>query len=437
MFISRRAIIIAAIGASFTASAIASSAAAEDLPYGLISGKPYAGTTLTYVAPVAGQYDGHAARLQEFTDLTGIEVEFDFVPFGNLQERILSHKVAGDSEPDLINYMDSWGPALKDMFMPIDDMMIADGVSMERYFGAHQQGSTYDGKVHGLPLRGHAQLLFYRKDLMEKHGLAVPTTWAELVEVATVIKEKEGLGIASYYSNKNGQNVPVWMNLMWSNGGELIKDGEAVFNSPEAVEALQFYADLENKFAVNSEGAKSFEQGDGSLSMGAGNSAFYMGWWWHYGSRILGKNTTLTAEQVGFAGMPAFGNSESVTFAMSMPTAINVESENQEAAWEFLKWVSNADLEKANVIDKSERNVIVALHRENLIDSEVNAANGGLQAAAAASLGNSRIFPQLDSWPEIMQLISNAISDVVANGADPKEALDAAAIEAQKLLDRG
>jgi len=436
--VDRRTIFKTAAAAAFSLSAATLPALADELPYGLTPGKPYAGTTVTYLAPVAGQYDGHAARVQEFTDMTGIEVEFEFIPFKNLQERILSHKVAGDSEPDLINYMDSWGPALKDMFLPLDDMLSESGISMEdRYFSAHQQGSTYDDIVYGLPLRGHAQLLFYRADLLEKHNLPVPTTWQELVEVATVIKREEGLGIASYYSNKNGQNVSVFINLLWSNGGDLIRDGKAVFNSPEAVEALQFFSDLENKYDVNSEGAKGFDQYDGSLSVAAGKSAFYMGWWWHYGARILGKNTTLKPEQIGFTGMPAFGGAEPITFAMSMPTSINVESDNQEAAWEFLKWVSNADLEKLNVTDKSERNVIVALHRENLVDDDVNAANRGLQAAAAASLGSSRIFPQLDVWPEIAQLIANAVSDVVTNGTDPQEALDAAVEQAQKFLDRG
>ncbi len=423
--------------AVFLSLTVAGWAQAGDLPYGLKSGKPYDGTTLTYLAPVAGQYDGHAERIQEFVDLTGIEVDFEFIPFKNLQEKILAIKVAGDGEPDLINYMDAWGPALKDMFVPLDAMMGEDGVTMDRYFGAHRQGSTYDGQVYGLPLRGHAQLLFYRKDLLDKHGIDVPQTWPELVEAAKVIKDKEGLGIATYYTNKNAQNVPVWMNMVWGNGGDLIRDGKVVFNSPEAVEALRFYADLEARHGVNSEGAKSFDQHEGSLSMGAGKSAFYMGWWWHYGSRILGKNTTLAPDQVGFTGMPAFQEGPSVTFALSMPTAINAESDKQGAAWEFLKWVSNADLEKVNVTDKSKRNVIVAVHRDNLLDDDVNSANNGLQSAAALSLEDSRIFPQLAEWPEIMQLISNAISEVVTNGADPQKALDHAAAEAQKILDRG
>ena len=411
--------------------------AADALPYGLKPGKPYAGTKLTYLAPVAGQYEGHEARLKEFTDLTGIEVEFEFIPFRNLLEKILSIKVAGDADPDLINYKDDWGPGLKDLFVPIDKMMSEDKVTLDRYYPAHQLGVTYDGKIYGLPLRGHAQLMFYRKDLLEKHGLSVPKTWDELARVAKVIKDKEGIGIGMYYSPKAAQNVAVWMNILWSNGGELFKGGKVTFNSPEAVEALKYYVALENDMKVNSEGAKSFEQYDGSLSMGAGQSAFFMGWWWHYGSRILGKNTKLKPEQVGFAPLPAFKGDKSTTFAMSMPTAINANSRKQAAAWEFLKWVSNPDLEKRNVIEKEKRNVIVALHKKNLMDKDVNAANQGLQMAAAGSLESSRIFLQLAVWPEVMQVLANAISDAVSNGADPKKALDAAAKKAQKLVDRG
>ena len=119
-----------------------------------------------------------------------------------------------------------------------------------------------------------------------------------------------------------------------------------------------------------------------------------------------------------------------------MPSGINAESENKEAAWEFLKWVSNPDLEKRNVTEKENRNVIVALHQANLTDEEVNAANRGLHMAGAKSLSDSRIFPQHEAWPEIQQLTANAISDVVSNGADAQEALNVAAEAAQKLIDQ-
>ncbi len=433
---SRREILRSVSAVALFAS-IATAANATEPDYGLKPGKPYAGTKLTYLAPVASQYSGHEARAAEFTKLTGIEVEFEFIPFKTLLEKILAIKIGGDSDPDLINYMDAWGPGLRDLFVPLDEQMAQDGVSMDRYFLAHQQGATYDGKVYGLPLRGHAQLLFYRKDLLEKHGLKVPEAWDELVAAAKLIKEKEGLGLANYYSPKNQQNIFTWVNLLWSNGGELIQDGKLVFNSPAGVEALKFYADLELEHEINTEGALSFTPYDASLSVAAGKSAFFMGWWWHYGSRILGKNTTLDPGQIGFTGVPAFGGENAVTFAMSMPTGINVNSANREAAWEFLKWVSNPDLEKRNVTEKQDRNVIVALHKQNLGDEEVNAANRGLHSAAAKSLGNSRVWPQVDVWPEIMQLIANAISDVASNGADPQEALDHAAEQGQKLLDRG
>ena len=82
--------------------------------------------------------------------------------------------------------------------MPIDRMMADDKVTLDRYYPAHQLGVTYGGKIYGLPLRGHAQLMFYRKDLLEKHGLSVPKTWAELARVAKVIKDKEGIGIGMY-----------------------------------------------------------------------------------------------------------------------------------------------------------------------------------------------------------------------------------------------
>ena len=69
--------------------------AMEELPYGLKPGKPYDGEKLTLLLNNAAKNTALSQHAAEFTEMTGIEVEFDMVPFGSLLEKITSEGVAG------------------------------------------------------------------------------------------------------------------------------------------------------------------------------------------------------------------------------------------------------------------------------------------------------------------------------------------------------
>jgi multiple sugar transport system substrate-binding protein len=58
-----------------------------------------------------------------------------------------------------------------------------------------QANVTVDGKQYGMPYTYYPWGVYYRKDLFEQHGLAVPTNWAELIAVCKALKAK---GIAPF-----------------------------------------------------------------------------------------------------------------------------------------------------------------------------------------------------------------------------------------------
>ena len=53
---------------------------------------------------------------------------------------------------------------------------------------------TVDGATYGIPYYSHAQVMWYRTDLLEQAGLEVPTTWDELYDAAVALTNPdEGL----------------------------------------------------------------------------------------------------------------------------------------------------------------------------------------------------------------------------------------------------
>ncbi|MCG8642048.1 MAG: sugar ABC transporter substrate-binding protein [Desulfobacterales bacterium] len=442
MFNFKKLLVLLLISMSAVLFTGVGTALSGDMPYGLKAGKPYKGTKLVHLVHNAAQAQAHNKRLAEFTALTGIEVEYQMVPFPSLREKITADGVAGTGDIDLYCFLDSWGPSMTGFLTPLNSYQEKDGMVLsDIYPPAYINGTTYAGKNYGLPWRGHPQLLLYRTDLFEQAGVAVPTTWKELVEASKAIKEKTGKdGIAMYYGKgNNGQNLFVWYSFLKSNGAEILDDKMMpVFNSEKGIEATQYYVDLLLKYKAASPGSKAFREYEASQAVAQDNAAMVIVWWWHYGVLTNPeKAKEVVTKHIGFAPVPAWEGRGKATLALSMATGISRHSKNKDAAWEFLKWLSNPDLEKDAVMDKSDpkTKTIVAVHKKNLIDPEINAISGGMHKAAAASLAVSDTLPMIEEWPEVSSVLEIAISNIAA-GADTRKEMDKAAKEVRQIMKR-
>ncbi len=428
------------ISASAAAAMLAASpfSLADETKFNLLPGKPFEGTTLDILSVVTPQFDGLMLRDDEFTELTGIETEWTFIPFVSLQEKIAAEGIAATGTYDVVNYLDSWGPANSHWLVKIDELMARDGISMDRYPAAFARSAQFEGETLGFPLRAHPQLLFYRKDLIPNP----PGSWEEIIEVGKALKESNPdiAPLALYYFNDgNRQNLFIWLNFLWAAGADIFNDDwTPAWTTEEALKATEDYIALHTVHGATNPNSVSFVEQDARQSFMQGNSAMIPVWWWAYSGFYNPDASTLTKDQVGFTGMPTYqGNTKS--YAISMPFSISEYSDDQGAAWEFLKWLSNPDMDKANAIEREVKgkkivnNVVT--HISSLTDADVNEANDGIQAAAWESLRNSDIMPQITEWPEVGDVISAAIARAAAGG-DVRELMIEAAAQSERILRR-
>ena len=410
---------------------------AQAAKYALKDGKPYAGTKIKAVVVTSSQFEGLMQRSQEFNELTGIEVEWEFVPFSELQERVAAVGIAADSSVDVVNYLDSWGPSESYWLLPLDQMMAADGISMDRYPPAFAESARYKGSALGLPMRGHVQLMFRRNDLIP----AAPKSWDDVIAISKELKAKGEIEpLAMYYANEGShQNVYLWASFLWSAGGEIFDDKmRAAWTSEAGIKATEDYVGLHTREKITVPASVVFTEQDARQSFQQGKSAMIPVWWWSYDSMTNPQTSLLAKQQIGMSGLPSYqGNT--VTCGISMPFSISDYSKHKDAAWEFLKWVSNPRLEKLNAIERSVGgkaiNNSVVTHAANFQDLEINLANGRRHKAAWESLKNSRALPQLPEWPEVGNLISSAIAKA-ASGGDVRDVMTQAAQTSNRLMKR-
>ena len=422
-------------------TAMFASATFANLPYQLKEGMPYEGKTVKVMVVVTPQFKGIELRTDEFTKLTGIKVEWTAIPFASLQEKVASVGVAANGNFDVVNYLDSWGPSYAHWLLPIDDHLKRDGISMDRYPAAFAKSASYQGQTLGFPLRAHPQLMFYRKDIFQELNLQPPKTWKDVVAAGKKIKAEKGIGgFACYYgADGNKQNLFVWLNFLWANDAKIFDKGmKPSWDSAKAIQATKDYVAMHTDHKICGAGATSNTEQEARLQFQQGKAAMVPVWWWAYSGFSNPKVSVLKKSQVAFTGMPSY-NGKVVTYAISMPFAISKYSKNPDAAWEFMKWLSNPDLDKRNAIEREVKGVKimnnVVTHKSSLVDKEVNAANESIQLAASESLKDSNIMPQIAEWPEVGDLISNAIQSA-ANGADVEKVMKDSAKKAKRILKR-
>jgi multiple sugar transport system substrate-binding protein len=135
----------------------------------------------------------------------------------------------------------------------------------------------FNGEVMAIAFMQNAQSLFYRKDIFDKHGLSVPTTYAEMVATAAIIKAREpsiDFPIAQTFA-KGWDGGTEFANLMVSSGGRFFKQGSAepAFNDANGERAIAVMKSMlpymtPNALASNSDDVMNqFQQGKAAMGV--------------------------------------------------------------------------------------------------------------------------------------------------------------------------
>jgi multiple sugar transport system substrate-binding protein len=401
-------------------------------------GRPHAGSELKVMVVRASQFAAEAKRLPAFEEATGIKVTFVDIPFVAMREKLTAEMIAGSTDFDLVTPIDVWIPPLVDSYLaPLKQGLGKHGIDLGRYPAPFLRSGLFNDDCYGLPIRCHIQLLFYRKDLLGELGLEPPKTWEELVTAGKALQEKKGIaGVAVPYGKNNGQNLMVWYNFLWGAGGDLFDAaGKPAFNSEAGLRATRDYVGLMLDHKITPTGAGSFFEQDAVNSFVQGNSAM-LPVWWHVYNRFKASDSAIKLDQVGFSLLPSYPGRPATTYTNNWIYGINKNSAKQDAAMEFLAWVSGADIERSILLDPAE-NDVVAVHKGNLADPQVNERFGGMHRLAAQALENSNnAIPNTPEFIQVVDVLEVAMSTIATGGATVPDAMNGAAAQAARIMRR-
>jgi multiple sugar transport system substrate-binding protein len=189
-----------------------------------------------------------------FSSSSGVEVELTAVAEDQFNQILTSNAAAGDL-PDVIGGV----PLGQVRTLSSNDLVdteavaeVLDGLDPETFSESALQ-LTADGEEQlAIPSESWIQLLVYRKDLFEEAGLAEPTTYDDILAAAEALDSPDVAGFVGANAAGDAFTAQTMEEIGLGNGCEMVDDeGEVTFDSPECVEALDFYGQLMQDYSVS------------------------------------------------------------------------------------------------------------------------------------------------------------------------------------------
>jgi len=395
---------------------------------------------LTLAVTNGVESDGLKQAALEYEQQTGTHINIAEFPYANLFEKELIDLKARTGAYDLIMLDDPWFPKFANErvltdFTPLlqkrgqagpDADFVEASIAVCRH--PYQTGALY-----ALPYVGNSQLFFYRKDLFEKHVLKAPATWNEVLEAAKTIHEKETSGangskIYGYVMRAEQGNAAVadFMPIFWAYGGEMFDaGGKPTVNSPQGIAALELMLEL-GKYSPP--GYVSFNASEVGAHMLQGTAAMSINWpaWLSSfsdpsKSKVIGKMEFTTLPSADKPGQAEIGN-----WLIAIPR----DSQNVEAAMDFLLWATSAEQMKRS----AERGNPPT--RKSLFRDPELLAKYPTYPTQLRSLESSRPRPRTPYWNEIENAFGIFLSKANSGELSPADAMNQANAEIEKILQR-
>ena len=226
-----------------------------------------------------------------------------------------------------------------DAIVPLDDLI--DEVGRDRFYEAPLTEMTVNGACYAVPLYSHAQVMWYRKDLLAKYNLEVPTTWDELYDAATAITKGEGGAVygCSVPMGTSDMMAARYLNFYVRSAGErlLNDDNTANLTSQAAIDGINYWIKMYKQnspadsinYAVLDQ-ATMYYQGTNAFDF---NSGFQIGG--------VETNSPDLVDQISCAPMPALTKgAEQVGYETSnIPMVIWKNSEHQDVCKAFIEFL--------------------------------------------------------------------------------------------------
>lgn len=346
----------------------------------------------------------------------GVIVREELLPAdSDRQHQYYAMNLDGGKAPfDLLGIDTIWAQefARAGWIAPLDELVSP--AERSEFFPGPIEAATFKGHLYAVPWYVDAGVLYYRRDLLDRHGLEPPRTWPELVHIAKVVltAEQDSALAGFVWQGKQYEGLMcVTMEVLRSNGTDLWTGDRA-----RAEYGLQFLRETIATHRITPLSTSMADEESTRWIFAEGRALFMRNW--PYAWSLLQQIGSPVRGKVGVVPLPAFPGYASAPVLGGWMLAMPNNSTHQKVVGELISFLTSPDAQRRIAIELGYNPVRRALYAdESLLELRP------LLKDLYPILVDARPRPVTPYYLLLSQAIQPEVSAVVVGRKSPKEAL--------------
>jgi ABC-type glycerol-3-phosphate transport system substrate-binding protein len=254
-----------------------------------------------------------------------------------LLTRLTQADTTGSDVGDIVFIHESWVPKMKEYLSPAPSFFMDDKTYTSSFYPAATENAVLDGKIYASPVYYDGLSLIYnKKHFAEIDQETPPTAWEEFRRLALKLtqKDKDGNLIRAGAAIGTSKNIDFFsdiVGLLFAQAGVTVPTG---LDTEDARDAFIFYTNFINEDGVWNdtmpEASTAFAQEKVSM-------IFIPSW------NLLDIIKSRPDMDIGVAPVPQASPENPVSWASFWMLAVPAKSNNKDAAWDFIKFLSTEE----------------------------------------------------------------------------------------------
>jgi len=407
-------------------------AGSQAAPVVTVAKKPFEGVTITYLT-TSPMVTPDLDRL--FEELTGAKVEVVSVSWPDLRPKLVTALTTKSSDPDVYILPDEWVLEFGDngWLEPLDQYIPKE--RLDDMLEIHRGMYTYKGHIIGAPIMVMPMIMFYNEKILRDAGFdKPPSTWEELLEMSTSLKEKGIVDYSITWPLLSGDDMltDVFLTVLLSSGGRIVdEEGNPAFNDEHGLWALNFIVNTIYEYKIAPETSFECEKMEALRPFMTGENAFNINW--QFMVAMARSAESKVAEYVRYAPIPVKkGETPKYTgLAAGGALAVNPYSDAKEAAIAYVLFITDPAFSLKLFAERGWLPAWKSFY-ENPAAKQIEPQIDVLLEQLSKSY--ARGWTGIKDWAKFSEIIRLTISKVWLEGVEPQEVLNSAAEQAKALI---
>lgn len=334
----------------------------------MLAGPVAAANLSIAVGDTGTELEALRTQLETFEQRTGHTVNVVALP-NSSSEQFSQFKLwlaAGNTDIDVYRVDVIWAPQLATNLL---DLTNATKGVIDEHFPSIVASQTVDGKLVAMPLFTDAPALYYRKDLLDEYGAAMPETWDEMAATAKMIMDKEReagnpdmWGFVFQGKAYEGLTCDALEWVKSSGGGQIVEDdGTISINNADAAAAIERASGWVG--TISPPGVLAYGEEESRGVWQTGNAVFMRNWPYAYAlgnegdSPVKGKFdvTTLPYAKDGDQSAATLGG-----WNLAIPSFVK----DPEAAIELVTFLASPEQQKVRALIAGNLPTVKSLYKD-------------------------------------------------------------------------